>query len=400
MDLGAARRQMKGTSWIALSACGKRGYVPRGSCPVEVSSLLTTHVSWKSGGRLLSLALLGGFTLNPSVSVAPARLPAPVQTPAHSWTRLQDGWLCRFWSEQDPSTLLYATPSRNARSVASRVKTNVDSSRLALQVPMTAALKQNVSPINSVTGSPQTLTAQGMSDLATDGFDGHCTQEWHVDSQINLVSDDSAWVPNPGGEWPASGGSSDGLAYLKTDALLALHAHRPPATTKPAPRTSTSTQRPIRKTVLSPTGSPGGSVTSAPPSGVPGAWTPVPGHPSYGMSDFSGDPWSQYFGYCTWYAWYRHQNEPLMRLGNAAQWSRTAPSYGLHVGSTPMAGATVVFQPGVEGAGSGGHVAHVEAVLSGGWFIISEMNFSWNGGGWGRVDWRYVYVTSGVSFIY
>lgn len=363
--------------------------------------MLTAHVTWKSGGRLLSLALLGGFTLNSGVSATPTGLPAPVQAPAHSWTKLQDGWLCRFWSERDPSTLLYTTPSRNARSLASRVKTNADSSRLALQVPMQvpmeAVLKQNVSPIRSTAGSPETLTTQGMTNTAIDGFDGHCTREWHVDSQINLVSDDSTWVPNPGGEWPETNGS-DSLSYLKTDALLALHAHRRPAITKQAPKISL--QHSVRKALLAPASATGGSVTSAPPSGVPGAWTPVPGHPSYGMGDFAGDPWSQYFGYCTWYAWYRHQNEPLMRLGNAAQWPSTAPSSGLRVGSTPVAGATVVFQPGVEGAGNGGHAAHVEAVLSGGWFIISEMNFSWNGGGWGRVDWRYAYVTSGVSFIY
>ena len=40
------------------------------------------------------------------------------------------------------------------------------------------------------------------------------------------------------------------------------------------------------------------------------------------------------------------------------------------------------------------------AVVGGGWFMISEMNFYWNDGGWGKVDYRYVYVRSGVTFIY
>jgi len=35
-----------------------------------------------------------------------------------------------------------------------------------------------------------------------------------------------------------------------------------------------------------------------------------------------------------------------------------------------------------------------------GWFLISEMNFYWNGGGWGRVDYRYAHSGWGVSFIY
>ncbi len=90
----------------------------------------------------------------------------------------------------------------------------------------------------------------------------------------------------------------------------------------------------------------------------------------------------------------------MTKLGMASQWAANAPRYGLRTGTTPVVGATAVFQPGVEGAGSGGHVAHVEQVLGGGWFIVSEMNFGLNGGGWGRVDWRYAYVAPGVAFIY
>ena len=84
----------------------------------------------------------------------------------------------------------------------------------------------------------------------------------------------------------------------------------------------------------------------------------------------------------------------------ATQWPAEARAHGLAVGSTPVAGATVVFQPGVEGAGGGGHAAHVEWVIGNGWFVISEMNFYWNGGGWGRVDYRYAHTGGGVSFIY
>ena len=36
----------------------------------------------------------------------------------------------------------------------------------------------------------------------------------------------------------------------------------------------------------------------------------------------------------------------------------------------------------------------------GGWFLISEMNFYWNGGGWGRVDYRLAHTGWGVQFIY
>jgi surface antigen len=118
------------------------------------------------------------------------------------------------------------------------------------------------------------------------------------------------------------------------------------------------------------------------------------------MGDFAGDPYSGAYGTCTWYAWYRHQGEPLMRLGNAWQWAGAASGFGLSAGSAPVVGATAVFAPGVQGAGGGGHAGHVEQVLGNGWFVISEMNFSWNGGGYGKVDFRYAHVGAGVSFIY
>src|SRR5579884_1393123 len=128
-------------------------------------------------------------------------------------------------------------------------------------------------------------------------------------------------------------------------------------------------------------------------------WTPVPGHPSYGMHDFAGDPYASSFGVCTWYAWYRHRSLPLMRLGDASAWPGNARRFGLRVSVRPVTGATVVFAPGVQGASSIGHVGVVEQVLRHGWLMISEMNFYWNGGGWGRVDYRYVHLGRGVSFI-
>jgi surface antigen len=62
--------------------------------------------------------------------------------------------------------------------------------------------------------------------------------------------------------------------------------------------------------------------------------------------------------------------------------------------------ASVVFHGGAQGAGGAGHVAHVEAVYPGGWFLVSEMNFYWNGGGWGYVDYRFAHEGWGVVFIY
>jgi surface antigen len=82
-------------------------------------------------------------------------------------------------------------------------------------------------------------------------------------------------------------------------------------------------------------------------------------------------------------------------------WAINARNRGLSVGSTPRVGATVVFAPGVQGASSLGHVAHVVAV-SGGRFEVSEMNYYGGSppGGFGKVDYRWTYPGSGVSFIY
>ncbi len=140
-----------------------------------------------------------------------------------------------------------------------------------------------------------------------------------------------------------------------------------------------------------------GGAVSYTPSGI-GPWV-FTGHSAYAMSDFRGDPYASYFGACTWYAWYRHQNEPLMQLGMAYQWAYRAPAFGIRETSVPVVGATAVFQPGVQGASGGGHVAHVEAVYGGGWFLVSEMSFYWNGGGWGRVSYRYAHTGPGVAFL-
>jgi surface antigen len=129
------------------------------------------------------------------------------------------------------------------------------------------------------------------------------------------------------------------------------------------------------------------------------AWTPVPGHPSYALSDFAGDPYSSVYGQCVWYAWYKHRYLPLLKMGNAGSWPARARSLGLRVSTWARTGATIIFMPGVQGASPVGHAGVVEAILSGGWLVISEMNFSWNGGGWGRVNYRYVHTGSGVYFI-
>ena len=99
---------------------------------------------------------------------------------------------------------------------------------------------------------------------------------------------------------------------------------------------------------------------------------------------------SSTFGYCNWWVLALHPNQPDILYGK--EYTRT---------STPVAGAAVWFNPNVQGAGSAGHWAQAVAVSPDGyWVLITEMNFSWNGGGFGRVDFRYIHVGSGVVFIH
>ncbi len=96
------------------------------------------------------------------------------------------------------------------------------------------------------------------------------------------------------------------------------------------------------------------------------------------------------FGYCNWWPQALHPNDPGL-----LDWGR------YKTGSVPIPGAVVYEAPDVQGAGPDGHYAQVVAVAPGGyWMLITEMNFSWRGGGFGRVDYRYIHVGQGITFIY
>ncbi len=189
----------------------------------------------------------------------------------------------------------------------------------------------------------------------------HCTHHWHVDRAGHLISDNQAWVPTGSGAGtPVRMAASTGSRRSSTSHVTYAHS---------------ATPRNISQ------------------------WA-YTGHPAYAMHDYRGDPNAGWFGSCTWYAQYRRMDERLMGLGNAWQWAWNARARGLRTGTVPAVGATVVFQPHVQGASALGHVGHVEAVYGNGWFLVSAMSTYWNGGGWGRVSYVYAHTGSGVSFIY
>jgi hypothetical protein len=96
------------------------------------------------------------------------------------------------------------------------------------------------------------------------------------------------------------------------------------------------------------------------------------------------------FGWCNWWVRVNHPDHPDVTE------NKSFPS-----GSVPHAGDAVFFDGGVQGADRAGHWAQVVAVNPDGyWVLISEMNFSWRGAGWARVDYRYIHVGPGVHFVY
>ncbi|HZC05495.1 MAG TPA: CHAP domain-containing protein [Ktedonobacterales bacterium] len=351
--------------------------------------MLTSDALWRNGGRLLSVALLGGLALN--ISGAPIDTMDAQGQPHNtslSWLTLENGLLCRSWS----APLAASVEAASIPSIPSVVVNPA-----ANAVPLSFSTQ---SQRTSVTNATRAASAQRQSQ-ETQRPTKHCTAQWHIDTSGRLISDASTWAPNPTGEWPTL-----------TDSVLTaapLRASSPKLSLAGAPRQSAThtiaSVMVLHTITVAPKPKP--AQTTAPAAtfytspGAIGQWTPVPGHPTYSMSDFAGDPHSAEFGVCTWWAWYARRDEPqLGYLGSATNWISGARAQGMSVGYAPAVGATVVFQPGVQGAGGGGHVGHVEQLLGGGWFIISEMNFYWNGGGWGRVDYRYAHAGSGVAFIY
>lgn len=96
------------------------------------------------------------------------------------------------------------------------------------------------------------------------------------------------------------------------------------------------------------------------------------------------------YGYCNW--WPEALNPTHPDILSGGEYTRS---------SVPVPGAVVWEAPGTQGASAGGHYAQVVAVAPGGyWVLITEMNFYWRGGGYGKVDYRYIHVGAGVTFIY
>lgn len=107
-------------------------------------------------------------------------------------------------------------------------------------------------------------------------------------------------------------------------------------------------------------------------------------------------------GNCTWYAaekWRAATGKFPSWSGNAKYWNNNAAPQGWTVTGAPAPRSVVVFEPGVQGASSAGHVAWVSSISyrSDGWYLnVSEMNFK----GFNVVSSRTVKHVSGMSYIW
>jgi surface antigen len=106
------------------------------------------------------------------------------------------------------------------------------------------------------------------------------------------------------------------------------------------------------------------------------------------------------YGQCTYWANERYHRlsgayVPWVTNSNAWQWTIRANEFRWNVSSRPTAGAIIVLQAWVQGAGVYGHVGIVEKILGDGHVLASNMNWG------GRVAVTYIDFAPGpgVTFI-
>ncbi len=110
------------------------------------------------------------------------------------------------------------------------------------------------------------------------------------------------------------------------------------------------------------------------------------------------------YGECTYWASYRwHEltgNYPPNTWGNAESWASSAQVSGWDVAAVPGVPSIICLQPGIQGAGTLGHVALVESINSDGTVYCSTMNWYAGGGGYGiKSYWTFKAGQEGVSFV-
>jgi hypothetical protein len=208
-----------------------------------------------------------------------------------------------------------------------------------------------------------------------------------IAAQVLALKGQVAGSPNAGNQALVYTDGAQQLTTLGGSMPVATPTASPTTSTQPPPPTPSGS--PYVGATFNTVGQPCHSTTFFPASISP--WATPPGCYAliYSPNPANYPPVSA-FGYCNWWVQVLHPNNHDI-LDN--------PKYPR--GSTPVPGAAIFFAGDVQGASSAGHYAQVVAIAPDHyWMLITEMNFSWRGGGFGKVDYRYAHVGPGVTFIY
>ncbi len=138
------------------------------------------------------------------------------------------------------------------------------------------------------------------------------------------------------------------------------------------------------------------------PTGPAAATPGVDDYPYSGGPIDSVDQWNFYTRECTSFVAWRINNDRGIAFhnyyagvhwGNALNWDDAAGAAGISTDGNPTAGSVAVFNPGVDGVGSYGHVAYVLQVGDG--QVLVE-DYNWSPYNYGQ-RWM---NSAGVNFIH
>ncbi len=181
------------------------------------------------------------------------------------------------------------------------------------------------------------------------------------------------------GNTPPPSGSAPWYAFAGS-AAIATVAPPPPAAAQQAASAGTGMASPLEPCRQSTQFLASLSQWAVPPGCYGTIYTPNP-------ANYVSRPG---FGWCNW--WVRVTHPTHLDITESLAYPR---------GTNPVAGAPIYFDGNEQGADSAGHWAVAVAIAPDHyWVLISEMNFAWRGGGFGKIDYRYIHVSPHVHFVY
>lgn len=151
-------------------------------------------------------------------------------------------------------------------------------------------------------------------------------------------------------------------------------------------------------------------IAAALPAGTAHATTGVNDYPYASSTADQADGWGFLTRECTSFAAWRIRHDLGISdftngwrggwFGNADNWAANARNLGIPVNGTPAVGSVAQFPPGVDGAGSLGHVAFVIGVGSG-TVTVEDYNYADSYDGYTYYNYsKHTVGTAGLNFIH